>query len=53
MKCPPLRPEPGCDVCGRLAGWNGYPWPIIWTKTANEVLDEVAVYRRRIPDLGH
>ncbi|MFE5097163.1 hypothetical protein ACFRCI_44430 [Streptomyces sp. NPDC056638] len=36
-----------------LAGWNGHPRPFVWTKTADDILDKVAAYCRRISDSGH
>ncbi|MFI9781647.1 hypothetical protein ACIHCV_44840 [Streptomyces sp. NPDC051956] len=36
-----------------LADWNEYPRPFVWTKTADEILDKFAAYRRRISDSGH
>ncbi|MDH6122514.1 hypothetical protein ABH930_006740, partial [Kitasatospora sp. GAS204A] len=29
------------------------PRPFVWTKTADEILDKVAAYCRRISDSGH
>ncbi|GAA0280056.1 hypothetical protein GCM10010302_17260 [Streptomyces polychromogenes] len=36
-----------------LANWNGHPRPFVWTKTADEILDEVAAHCHRISDSGH
>ncbi|MFE2322758.1 IS630 family transposase [Streptomyces sp. NPDC059385] len=33
--------------------WNEHPRPFVWTKTADEILDKVAVYCHRISDSGH
>jgi transposase len=33
--------------------WNDNPRPFVWTKTANEILDTIANYCRRINDSGH
>ena len=36
-----------------LADWNQHPRPFIWTKTAEETLDSLARYCRRISGAGH
>ncbi|MFF2076642.1 IS630 family transposase [Kitasatospora sp. NPDC058162] len=41
------------DIRSWLADWNDNPRPFIWTKTADEILDKVASYCRRISDSGH
>ncbi|KUJ69765.1 DDE endonuclease [Streptomyces albus subsp. albus] len=41
------------DIRTWLADWNEHPRPFIWTKTADEILDKVAAYCRRISDSGH
>ncbi|MET9512777.1 IS630 family transposase, partial [Streptomyces flavidovirens] len=41
------------DIRTWLADWNDHPRPFIWTKTADEILDKVAAYCRRISDSGH
>ncbi|WP_455362648.1 IS630 family transposase [Streptomyces sp. SYSU K21746] len=41
------------DIRTWLADWNDQPRPFIWTKTADEILDKVAAYCRRISDSGH
>ncbi|GAB1330320.1 hypothetical protein ACE1SV_46590 [Streptomyces sennicomposti] len=41
------------DIRNWLADRNEHPRPFIWTKTADEILDEAAAYRRRISDSGH
>ena len=33
--------------------WNEHPRPFVWVKTADEILDRVATYCRRISDSGH
>jgi transposase len=33
--------------------WNRDPHPFVWTKTADEILDTIATYCRRINDSGH
>ncbi|MFI2415737.1 IS630 family transposase [Streptomyces sp. NPDC018947] len=41
------------DIRAWLADWNDHPRPFVWTKTADEILDKVAAYCRRISDSGH
>ncbi|GGQ98177.1 IS630 family transposase [Streptomyces griseorubens] len=41
------------DIRSWLADWNDHPRPFVWTKTADEILDKVAAYCRRISDSGH
>lgn len=41
------------DIRAWLADWNEHPAPFAWTKTADEILDEVAANCRRIPDSDH
>ncbi|MFF4948510.1 IS630 family transposase [Streptomyces chattanoogensis] len=41
------------DIRTWLADWNDDPRPFAWTKTADEILDKVAAYCRRISDSGH
>ncbi|MFI0908795.1 IS630 family transposase, partial [Streptomyces sioyaensis] len=41
------------DIRNWLADWNEHPRPFIWTKTADEILDKVTAYCRRISDSGH
>ncbi|MFI7097735.1 IS630 family transposase [Streptomyces lydicus] len=41
------------DIRAWLAHWNDEPQPFVWTKTADEILDKVAAYCRRISDSGH
>ncbi|HEY5986930.1 MAG TPA: IS630 family transposase [Streptosporangiaceae bacterium] len=36
-----------------VADWNQHPRPFIWTKTAEEILDSLARYCRRISGAGH
>ncbi|MFD8197290.1 IS630 family transposase [Streptomyces wuyuanensis] len=40
------------DIRTWLADWNTNPRPFTWTKTADEILDKVATYCRRISDSG-
>ncbi|AJF70315.1 endonuclease DDE (plasmid) [Streptomyces vietnamensis] len=41
------------DIRAWLADWNEHPRPFVWTKTADDILDKVAAYCRRISDSGH
>ncbi len=41
------------DIRSWLADWNDHPRPFVWTKTADETLDKVAAYCRRISDSDH
>lgn len=41
------------DIRNWLADWNEHPRPFVWTKTADEILDNVAAYCRRISDSSH
>ncbi len=41
------------DVRAWVAGWNQHPRPFIWTKTAEEILDSLARYCRRISGAEH
>jgi len=41
------------DVRDWIQTWNDNPRPYVWVKTANEILDSVASYCRRITDSGH
>jgi transposase len=41
------------DIHAWLADWNDNPRPFTWTKTADEILDKVATYCKRISDSGH
>ena len=36
-----------------ITNWNDEPKPYVWHKTADEILDSLASYCRRIPDSGH
>jgi hypothetical protein len=33
--------------------WNENPKPFVWTKSADEILENLAVYCSRITDSGH
>lgn len=41
------------DIRAWIASWNEHPKPFVWTKTAEEILDALASYCRRISDSGH
>lgn len=41
------------DIRAWIAGWNDDPRPYVWTKTADEILQALASYCRRIKDSGH
>ena len=41
------------DIRAWVADWNQHPRPFIWTKTAEEILDSLARYCRRISDARH
>ena len=41
------------DIRNWITTWNDNPKPYVWTKTADEILDNVASYCRRITDSGH
>ena len=36
------------DICSWIADWNDNPRPFIWTKTAEEILDSLTRFCRRI-----
>jgi transposase len=41
------------DIMAWTAAWNQDPKPFVWTKTADEILDNLARYLQRINDSGH
>jgi transposase len=41
------------DIRAWIADWNSNPRPFIWTKTAEEILDSLARFCRRISGAGH
>jgi transposase len=41
------------DIRAWTADWNTHPRPFIWTKSAEEILDSIARYCRRISGAGH
>ena len=41
------------DIRTWIAHWNTNPRPYVWTKTADEILERLASYLKRIPDSEH
>jgi transposase len=41
------------DVRAWIDTWNADPRPLVWTKTADEILDSIARYRNRINESRH
>lgn len=41
------------DIRAWIQTWNDNPRPYVWTKTADQILDSIANYCRRINDSGH
>jgi transposase len=41
------------DVRAWIADWNTHPRPFLWTKTAEEILESLARFCRRISGAGH
>ena len=41
------------DIRVWIADWNEHPRPFLWTKTAEEILESLARFCRRISDAGH
>ncbi|WP_433233861.1 IS630 family transposase (plasmid) [Micromonospora sp. CA-248260] len=41
------------DVATWIDAWNANPKPLVWTKTADDILDTIAAYCQRINDSGH
>ena len=41
------------DITSWIAAWNQNPRPFIWTKSAEEILESLARYCRRISGAGH
>ena len=41
------------DIREWIDTWNDNPRPFVWTKTADDILDSVARYCKRISDSGH
>ncbi|MDT9693778.1 IS630 family transposase [Streptomyces sp. P9(2023)] len=41
------------DIRTWIDSWNDNPKPFVWTKTADQILESLASYCRRITDSGH
>jgi len=41
------------DIRSWIVDWNTNPKPFVWTKTAEEILESLARYLRRISGVGH
>jgi transposase len=41
------------DIRDWIADWNTHPRPFVWTKTAEEILESLARFCRRISGAGH
>jgi len=41
------------DIRAWITDWNTHPRPFLWTKTAEEILESLARFCRRISDAGH
>ena len=41
------------DIRTWMKNWNSDPKPFVWTKTAEEILESLAKYCRRISDAEH
>ncbi|TLF90829.1 IS630 family transposase [Nocardia cyriacigeorgica] len=41
------------DIQAWITTWNADPKPLVWTKTADEILETLAAYCQRITDSGH
>lgn len=41
------------DIRSWITDWNSDPRPFIWTKTAEEILESLARFCRRISGAGH
>ena len=41
------------DVNAWIAGWNDDPKPFVWTKTADQILDNLAHYLTRVNQLSN
>ena len=41
------------DIRAWIADWNDDPRPYVWTRTADQILETLASYCRRINDSGH
>ena len=45
--------ELNADIRAWIDTWNENPHPFVWTKTADEILESIARYCKRINDSGH
>jgi transposase len=45
--------ELNADIRAWIESWNENPRPFVWTKTADEIIDSIARYCKRINDSGH
>jgi transposase len=45
--------ELNADIRAWIDSWNENPRPFVWAKTADEILDSIARYCKRINDSGH
>jgi len=45
--------ELNTDIRDWITTWNDNPRPFVWTKTADEILESIARYCKRINDSGH
>jgi hypothetical protein len=41
------------DVAAWIEAWNADPKPLVWVKTADEILDNLAAYCTRINQLSN
>jgi transposase len=41
------------DIRAWIDTWNEQPRPYVWTKTADQILESIAIYCNRINDSGH
>ena len=44
---------PAADITAWAKNWNANPKPYVWTKTADEILESLAIYCQRINDSRH
>jgi transposase len=45
--------ELNSDIRAWIESWNDNPRPFVWTKTADQILESIARYCKRINDSGH
>ena len=50
---PQQRPRLENDIRAWIDAWNDDPKPFVWTKTADEILENLAAILQRINDSGH